>query len=304
MHDERRRVGHPGEGGCGGRGAPGVVEGARHHEAETVGVGRFGRPWPARRRSTRGARARLERGGRLLHQLRDGLGVAAVRLGEPGLDRAERPGAARLDRAGAHRRQVRLVGGDARAGSAPTTRRRSRRAPSGARSRRGARRSAAPRRRARGAPARRRRLRTPARRARARPARRRRARSRTRRRSATPSSPAIRQSSIVVPSGVTSCATRCTRPSRFDIVPVFSPHTRRGQEHLGALRRRRATNVPTAITERTRASAASTSARSGTSASRSAPSTTSVSIGAVGGGARGCRACRGRRRPGPSPTRR
>ena len=59
----------------------------------------------------------------------------------------------------------------------------------------------------------------------------------------------MRQSSIAVPSGATLRPTRCTRPSRLVIVPVFSPQSVHGQEHVGAARGRRATNAPTAIDE-------------------------------------------------------
>ena len=42
------------------------------------------------------------------------------------------------------------------------------------------------------------------------------------------SSPAMRQSSIAVPSGATLRPTRCTRPSRLVTLPVFSPHSVQG----------------------------------------------------------------------------
>ena len=57
-----------------------------------------------------------------------------------------------------------------------------------------------------------------------------RARGRSPRPSRSASSAAMRQSGIAVPSGETFWPTRCTRPSRFVTLPVFSPHIVTGRK--------------------------------------------------------------------------
>ena len=74
---------------------------------------------------------------------------------------------------------------------------------------------------------------------RSRPARLRPSRGRSRRRSASRAPAAMRQSSIVVPSGVIRRATRCTRPSRLVLLPVLLAPHRGGQERRRRGRRRR-----------------------------------------------------------------
>ena len=67
------------------------------------------------------------------------------------------------------------------------------------------------------------------------------------------SSWAMRQSSIVVPSGVMRRAWRITRPSRLVVVPLFSPHTEVGR-NTSARAAASSVNAPTATTNFTASS--------------------------------------------------
>ena len=131
--------------------APGVVQRAGGHEAETVRVGR------RRRGGRHGAvphvqcRARLELLDRALDRsLRGTFVLRRVAGGQAGLDGDVGAGAAGRDRTGTQRREVRLVGRDAGRNRLPRAAGGRPRARAGTRSRRGSRRSAAPRRRGRG----------------------------------------------------------------------------------------------------------------------------------------------------------
>ena len=173
------------------------------------------------------------------------------------------------------RRQVRLVGGDAGLDRLPRAAGGDARARAGTRSRRGSRRSGAPRRRAPGARGRRRRRRTTGA-----------TRAISSCTSSTVSNPkstskraasscAMRQSSIVVPSGVMRRARRSTRPSRLVVLPPFSPHTEVGR-NTSARAEASAVNAPTAITNGAASRPARMRMRSGKSCSGSAPSSTSA----------------------------
>ena len=91
------------------------------------------------------------------------------------------------------------------------------------------------------------------------------------------SSTAMRQSSIAVPSGATLRPTRCTRPSRFVTLPVFSPQSVQGNATSARLEVP-VRNAPTAIIFFAPAMPRRARSASGKSATGSEPKIMSTSI--------------------------